>query len=157
MSIEDRYLSDDYLRKNPSWDQEDSPWKTNLVACLLRKHDLHNGSICEVGCGAGAVLAGLRGEFTDVSLSGFDIAPEAESFWGAYSGLDITFKQGDFFEIDSGRYDVVLLLDVLEHVANSWKFLDRITGRANWVIIHFPLDLSVNSVLFEQPLMYVRR
>jgi len=27
----DKYMSDDYVEKNPSWDMEDSPWKAGYV------------------------------------------------------------------------------------------------------------------------------
>jgi len=48
-----RYLNDDYLQANPTWDVEDSGWKARQVYDLIEKLQLPVGRVCEVGCGAG--------------------------------------------------------------------------------------------------------
>lgn len=152
----DRYQSGDYLKSNPTWDVADSPWKAELVATQLNDSNLHPASICEVGCGAGAVLASLRLRYPDACLSGYDISPDAEGFWNQYDGLNIDFHVADFL-VDNQLFDTILLLDVLEHVPNPADFLHKIRGRADTFVFHFPLDLSASSVLRESPLLYVRR
>lgn len=153
----DRYLSSDYLKHNPSWDSEDGPWKADLVASLLLDHQSVPASICEVGCGAGACLAALRDRFPGAELFGFDIAPDVESFWAPLSTLNINFQRGDFFALNRRRYDIILLLDVIEHVPDPFDFLARLQGTADQYVFHLPLDLSAVSVARESPLLHVRR
>lgn len=155
--IRQRYLGSDYLERNPTWDLEDSPWKVDQVLRMVRAHNLVPSSIAEVGCGAGAVLAGIRRAFPDARLYGFDIAPGAAKFWKKYADARIEFTLGDFFEQRDRRYDLILLLDVIEHLSNPFDFLSRLRSRAAHFIFHFPLDLCAVSVLREQPLLHVRR
>lgn len=155
--INARYLEDDYLENNPTWDSEDSLWKAERVKAILNSSGLVPASVCEVGCGAGKILEALADSYPKTSFSGYDIAPAAAKFWEEINNPDLSLKVGDFFTVDSGHYDVILLLDVLEHVADLYGFLEGLKGRSNYIVIHFPLDLSAMSVLRESPLLYVRR
>lgn len=154
---EDIYTGNEYLEKNPSWDMEDSPWKAERVRALLDKAGVKPMRVCEVGCGAGRVLESLAAIYTQAPFTGYDIAPAAADFWKEISSPRIKLYLGDFFTADSTKYDLLLLLDVLEHVADPHQFLTRLKNRADHFVIHFPLDLSASSVLREWPLLYVRR
>jgi len=153
----DKYMSDDYVEKNPSWDMEDSPWKAGHVQAVLAKKNLNPASVCEVGCGAGGVLASLQKLNPKASYTGYDIAPAAASFWNQYKASGIKFELGDFFKLDDKKYDAILLLDVLEHVVDPHQFLSGLKDKADYLVIHFPLDLSAFSVLRERSLLHVRR
>jgi SAM-dependent methyltransferase len=151
-----RYLGQGYRERNPSWDAEDSPWKAALVRELLARHGLRPAIVAEVGCGAGGVLAALRPALPDAELLGFDIAPGAADFWPAHATQRIAFTLGDFFALSERHYDVLLLLDVLEHLGDPLSFLERAREHADHFVFHFPLDLSAVSVLRETPLLHVR-
>jgi SAM-dependent methyltransferase len=151
-----KYESGDYLQSNPTWDIEDSPWKAGKVAELIRHSGIEPRSICEVGCGAGAVLAALRETVPDARLAGFDIA-DASSFWKRYEKAGINFRQGDFLAENSEKYDLILVLDVIEHIANPWDFLERLKPHGDKFLFHIPLDLSAQNVLREVPLLEARR
>jgi cyclopropane fatty-acyl-phospholipid synthase-like methyltransferase len=154
--VEQRYLSEHYQACNPTWDSEDSPWKATLVRSAIERTGLRPASIAEIGCGAGGVLASLRDAFPNTRLLGFDIAPAAATFWPLHQSARIEFAVGDFFELSHEDYDVILLLDVVEHLADPHGFLARVRGRARHFVFHFPLDLSALSVLRETPLTFVR-
>ncbi len=153
---EDFYVGDRYLRQNPAWDREDAPWKAGKVEEILRRAAIEPGSICEVGCGAGGVLAALRTVYPDNRMAGYDISPHAAPFWQHHADLNIDFQVGDFLT-DVDCFDTILLLDVLEHVADPHTFLNKVKSRARQFVIHFPLDLSASSVLRETPLLVARR
>ncbi len=155
-SPEDRYIAPDYLRRNPTWHIEDSPWKASLVTKVLQSQGLVPGSICEVGTGAGGILAELRGSYPRAELFGYDIAPAAARFWGEHEKANIHFRLGDFFELNERTYDVVLALDVIEHVGDQFEFLSRLRGVADYHVFHIPLDLDATSVLLERPLLNKR-
>lgn len=152
----DRYLSQDYLAQNPDWDQGDSPWKAAQVKKMLELQQINPQSICEIGCGAGAVLASLRQDFPDTELFGYDIAPSLPDFWQRHEKQNIQFEVGDFVTDNQRDYDVILLLDLLEHLQDPFSFLHHIKNKSGYLMVHFPLDLSAISVLREKPLMHVR-
>ena len=151
-----RYLTEEYIEHNPSWDQEDSPWKAELVQQALERRGLRPGSIVEVGCGAGRVLASLRESFPATSLHGFDISPAAAQFWPRVRRKESSSLWEIFCRVREQFYDVVLLLDVIEHLSNPFEFLVQVRPRGRHFVFHFPLDLSALSVLRERPLLYAR-
>jgi SAM-dependent methyltransferase len=155
-AVSRRYLDGDYASKNPTWDSEDAPWKAKLIADLLNAQQFTPTSVAEIGCGSGAVLAELRGHLPDAALDGFDITPDAARFWPQHAHANVKFTTCDFLESGARCYDLILLLDVLEHVADPHGFLTAIRERAARFIFHFPLDLSAASVLRESPLLESR-
>lgn len=152
----ERYLNGDYAEKNPDWDSADAPWKADKIAQILKDHHITANSIVEVGCGSGAVLAALQDYYPHARMEGYDIAPDAQRFWSARANEGISFTLGDYLELKTTAPDVVLVIDVLEHLGNPWDFLSRLRDRARLVVCHIPLDLSAISVARERPLLYVR-
>ncbi len=152
-----RYLSGEYAENNPDWDSTDSPWKAEKVAALLEANGCRPRNIVEIGCGAGGVLANLRSRYPHAAMAGFDIAPHAQRFWPAHRDKNIRFLLGDYLASDEPVPDVTLLLDVLEHLANPFEFLAKLKHRSKLLVVHFPLDLSAQTVLREEPLLFSRR
>ena len=151
-----RYLTSDYLQKNPEWDFADTGWKAEKVYKILVKNKQNPSSIVEIGCGSGGVLLSLKKFFPKASLTGFDIAPGAKRFWKKAIKAGIRLELADYFSLKEPIPDLILLLDVLEHIANPWSFLTNLHSRSKYIIVHFPLDLSAMSVIREHPLMKVR-
>ncbi len=152
----ERYQSGDYLASNPTWDQEDSAWKAEEVLKLFQRNHLAPDSVVDVGCGAGGVLAWLHDALPNIRYSGFEIAPDASRFWARHEARKIAFVVADFLATRDTRFDVLLLLDVLEHVADPFAFLAALRGRSGHYVFHIPLDLSALSVVRETPLLAVR-
>jgi hypothetical protein len=158
MSLPDeKYSSSEYLDDNPTWDSEDSPWKAAVVSTFMTKFNISTDDICEVGCGSGGVLSYLRDVYPESKLTGFDVAPDVESFWSLHGNLNIDFKLGDFLTINDSHFETILLLDVIEHLRDPFSFLDSIRHRGNDFVFHIPLDLSSLSILRETPLLNVRK
>lgn len=160
MKIEDRYLDGTYLKNNSTWDREDSAWKASLVGAILARHIPEVRSVCEVGCGSGDILVNLQKKFPHAQYYGYDISPQLLSFWqnqreSGASSIDL--RIGDFHKINSTEYDVLLMLDVFEHVRDPFTFLEESRSHAQNFIFHIPLDLSSVSVARKKPLINVRR
>lgn len=151
-----RYRNGAYAEKNPDWDFLDSLWKADRVAEILVCHGINPASIAEIGCGAGGVLEALRPRFPQADLAGFDIAPELISLWPAHGDARIRLALGDFLCMNQHPFELRLVLDVLEHLGDQFSLLERLKGHGQWVIFHFPLDLSAIAVLRESPL-HVRK
>ncbi len=155
--VECRYIDGSYLVQNPTWDSEDAAWKAGLVLALMEEYKLFPKTICEVGCGTGDVLVNIGKKVQAEYICGYDISPDLEKFWKRHSGINVDFRQADFLESKGGHQDLILLLDIIEHLENPFLFLERIKTRANYFIFHIPLDLSAVSVLRESPILEARR
>jgi len=153
---ENIYESGEYLKNNPSWDLEDSEWKANEVIKVLKKNQIQAKNIVEVGCGAGGILSQLQMVMTDVKYCGYDISKNLKHFWEKYKNQRIEFFNEDFLKANTKQFDVLLLLDVIEHVPDPIFFLKELRGRSSFYILHIPLDLSSISVAREKPLLNVR-
>ena len=53
--------------------------------------------------------------------------------------------------------DVVMAIDVIEHIEDCFDFLRRLQARGTYKVLHIPLDLSVQTVLRSRPIMAARR
>lgn len=153
-----RYTDGRYLEENPSWHVEDSPWKSNHIVKMLEKNKLRPGTFCEVGCGAGEVLGQLQNTYPDATLTGWDISPQAISLAQTRANDSLSFVQGDFLQAGGAKaaqpYDVLLALDVFEHVEDYFAFLRGLHERSRYMIFHIPLDLSAQAVFRGLPLRW---
>jgi hypothetical protein len=154
--VNKRYLDSTYLDSNPDWDSGDAPWKAKQVAQFLNKNHVHPESICDIGCGSGACLFELRKYYPYAELKGYDIAPDAMRFWNYSPDLNISFYNADASQEEVLECSLLMMLDVIEHVADPHAFIQTYAQKADLILFHIPLDLSSQSVLRESPLLYVR-
>lgn len=151
------YKDGDYLENNPHWHQEDSAWKARQIAGILAANDIQPSSVCEIGCGAGEILVQLSGRLgRDVHFSGFEISPQAFEICSAKAGGNLEFHLQDLLKQDSGEFDVVMAIDVFEHVDDYLGFLRKLRLRGSHHVFHIPLDLSVQTVLRGSPIAKAR-
>ena len=57
------------------------------------------------------------------------------------------FLQSDFIEAYKEIADVLLIIDVIEHVADYYGFLNKLKPKSKYFIFHIPIDMSINTVL----------
>jgi len=93
------YMDGEYLRKNPDWHVEESPWKAKQIIRMLKHNHLQPTTICEVGCGAGEVLKQLQ-EHSDSEcrFCGYEISPQAFEMCRMRSNERLQFKLALFHE-----------------------------------------------------------
>jgi cyclopropane fatty-acyl-phospholipid synthase-like methyltransferase len=157
MSLEDIYRSGTYRELAPSWHVEESAGKAEEIARLLRSHHLTPHTVCEIGCGAGEVLRQLQLKLPDdCELTGYDISPQAIELARLRENERLHVYLGDFRTDDTGTYDVLLVLDVLEHLEDYFAFLRSLKARGTYKVFFFPLDLSVQSVIRPHGLLHTR-
>lgn len=143
-----RYTSGEYLAQHPDWHASDSPWKAAHIARMLAKHGVEPTSVCEIGCGGGGILAELHGLLgADVSFTGFDISPQAIEMASQNASERLQFHCDDLLTREGEHFDVVLCIDVFEHVEDPFRFLRALAKFGRRTVFHIPLDLSVQSVL----------
>jgi len=148
------YKDGSYLEKNPSWHIEESPFKAKYILQLLRKNSLTIHSICEAGCGVGEVLRLLQLELPpDTDFIGFDISPQAHELSKSRENAHLKFRLADITQEHSLFFDLLLVLDVIEHQEDYFSFLRAVRPLARYKIFHIPLDLSVQAVIRKNGLL----
>ena len=141
------YTDGTYLKNNPNWQQEESPWKAQQVIDVIERNDLHLASICDVGCGAGEVLRRVAEHLPgDITYSGYDISPQAIDLSAKNCAKNISFHLGNVIE-EEVTFDLVMCLDLIEHIEDYITFLRKIKTKARYKLFHIPLDLAVQRVL----------
>jgi cyclopropane fatty-acyl-phospholipid synthase-like methyltransferase len=152
------YTDGTYLARTGSWHEQDSPWKAQHVEAMLERNGLHPKTVCEVGCGVGEILAWLSQALPSAeSLVGYEISPQAYALCQYREKDRLTFRLGDLLEEDGDPFDVVMAIDVFEHVEDYLGFLKALKTKGRHKIFHIPLDLSVQSILRVSPILKLRR
>lgn len=150
------YNDGTYLENNPSWHAQDSPWKAKQIIQMLNHHKLDLATICEVGCGAGEILNQLSNKMdADIKYYGYDISPQAFNICSQKTKENLVFYQDNLLEKDV-YYDLVMAIDVFEHVENYYDFLRELKDKGRYKLFHIPLDLSVQTLLRVKPILHIR-
>jgi hypothetical protein len=152
------YVSGEHLEKNPDWHVYASAWKAQFVLRLLERHQISPQTIGEVGCGAGEVLRQLQLKMDPQCVfSGYDIAPQAIELSRSRENERLRCKLADIRREPDAHFDLLLALDVVEHVEDYFAFLRDLKPIGREKIFNFPLDLSVQTLLRKDGLMMRRR
>jgi len=152
MKIPDIYINGEYLKHNPTWDSEDAPWKVERIFQMIEKYRLDPKTVCEVGCGAGAILSGLTEKMQGILFTGYEIAPAAYELCKKHETAPVRFVFGDF-TAEPSRCDLLLLIDLIEHFEDSFSFLRAVKPRSKHTIFHVPLEMHVLSALYPRFLL----
>ena len=143
-----QYTDGTYLEKVQDWHAEMSPWKASKVFQMIERNHLSFDFICDIGCGVGQILVELQKKIkSDVALAGFDISPQAIEIAKSKENANLKFYNDDFLNSKVDSVDLILLLDVFEHVPDYLGFLDGLRKRTNWIIFHIPLDMGARAIL----------
>ena len=143
----DIYREGQYLSRNPTWHVEGSPKKVFWIHKFLERNAVNPQSVAEVGCGAGEILVGLREHYSDASFTGYEISPQAFDVCHTKAGLNLEFLMEDLTVSSRSHYDVLLVIDVFEHVPDYLGFIEKLRQKADLKVFHIPLDLSVSSIV----------
>ena len=152
------YVNGQYFSNNPDWDIADARWKTDVIFRLLKKNDVKPVEVIEVGCGAGENLVELLKRDGNIEkLYGYDISPQAIELAAKKSSGKISFFNEDITTKESIKTDLMLVIDVMEHVDDYYGFLRKLKAKSTWFVFHIPLDLSCRTVLKPHVLLQQRQ
>ena len=150
----DRYTTGEYARHNPGWHAEDASEKAAAVAALAEDAGLSPRSVVDVGCGAGGVAHALAERWPTVHVQGWDVSEEAIRRARALASR-AAFHVGSV--PSDVRADLVLCLDVAEHLPDDVGLLASLASVADTAVIRLPLDLSALDVLRPARMLEARR
>ena len=149
------YEDGTYSKENPSWHMEESPFKVRQILRMVKRQNLAPKTVCDVGCGVGAVLTELQPHLpSDCHCWGYDVSPDAIARCNGrvnerlrFSVRDIRRDECDVF------FDLLLILDVFEHVEDYVGFVRDVRSKGKYKLFHIPLDLSVQAVARREGLL----
>ncbi|MDA8865553.1 class I SAM-dependent methyltransferase [Gammaproteobacteria bacterium] len=146
-SAEHIYKDKSYLNNNENWHQEDSPYKGSFVQKAINRNKVSFNTCVDIGCGAGLVTEIIAKNYSKSNIKGCDFSPDAKPFWNHRTKLDnLEFSSTDVTS-ETEIYDLVVCLDVFEHVEDYYSFLRSVKKVGRKFIFNIPLDMNVMKVL----------
>jgi SAM-dependent methyltransferase len=146
--IENIYTTGEYLEKNPTWHIEHSPWKAKQIMRMLAQNDIVPKTVCEVGCGAGEILKQLQENMEHpCTLWGYEISQQAFDLCKSRENERLHFKLADFLQEKDPFFDLILLIDIIEHLEDYFSFLRDLKPKSQYKILHIPLDLTLRAIV----------
>ena len=146
------YTDGTYKALNPTWGQEDSPWKASQILPLLRAHGIEPTTVAEIGCGAGGVLASVVEGLSSVTeAEGWDVSPHAIELAQRNVNDRLRFVVGDMLATNR-EYELCLCIDVFEHTPDYLGFLRALRKRAQHFVFHIPLDMHCSAIMRDRHL-----
>jgi hypothetical protein len=114
-------------------------------------------SICEIGCGAGEILRQLQLSLNDSCIFwGYEVSPQAFELCRAKSNDRLHFKLGELVTEQEAFFDVLLVIDVIEHVEDYFGLLRGLRPKSQYKILHIPLELSARELFRRTALLESR-
>jgi hypothetical protein len=146
--FQDLYTNGEYATKHPNWHVEESSWKAKQILRMMRRNGLAPRTVCEVGCGAGDVLKQLQVKMDrECFFLGYEISPYAFEMSKSRANERLQFRLADITKEMDGSFDLILLLDVIEHVEDYFSLLRSLRPKSLYKMLHIPLDISVQAIL----------
>ncbi len=141
-----RYTDGSYLKSNPTWHAQDSAWKlTHVQQALQRAAVGETHSVCDMGCGSGALIKAWAKQSPQTLFTGYDISPQALAICLQNCPANTVFVGGS--KPPKGPFDLVLALDVLEHIDDEENWLRSIISCGEKIVLHIPLERSLYTWL----------
>lgn len=153
---ENFYTSGEYLEHIPDWHAADGPIKAQWIAEILERNGVAPEHIVEIGMGSGEILVNLRDTFPSALFEGYDISPQAYAIAASKSSDQVRFHHADYLTSSAVRPDLIMAIDVFEHVEDYMAFLKAMRTLAPLKVFHIPLDLSVQGLLRGKPIIHAR-
>jgi 2-polyprenyl-3-methyl-5-hydroxy-6-metoxy-1,4-benzoquinol methylase len=115
MPLQESYGPDYYNHTHRRWFEHPNTALFERITAVIPT----GASVIDVGCGRGDFLRHVHRSRPDAQLTGIDYSTNQDK--------TIRFLQGDAFELDIGdRFDVVVSLNVIEHVSDCVGFANRL-------------------------------
>lgn len=147
MNNEDIYNDGTYIQNNPSLHSEDALYKFTYIQDLLQTYLSSNSkneiSILDIGGGCGKIgrfvceffqKQNIKISFTalDLSLEMLDIQRE--------NNPHINQSLNTPLESLEEHYDLILLIDVIEHISDYLSFTNLLKQKTSYIIFNIPIE-----------------
>lgn len=151
-----QFYEESYLSINPNLHEKDVLEKITAIKeaihYLISKQGLRPIHIMDIGSGSTSVLKGVI-EFIDSlgfnDITGFvvDISSSILKTSPLYKNICKLRADASNLPFEDQSFDLLLMIDLLEHTPNPQKVIDETLRVASHVIIKTPLELSLYTLL----------
>jgi ubiquinone/menaquinone biosynthesis C-methylase UbiE len=144
-----RFYDIQYLKQNPDLDAGDIPWKIEHIKKLIGRRKFSN--ILEIGCGSGLIVAELS-RFIDIKNSiGSDLSlPILHSAKTSAPNNKYVLANGEGLPFKDSSLDLVLIVDVLEHIHDPIKMLKEVKRISKNLMLLVPLEYGhLSNVVYS--------
>lgn len=156
-SFESRYTDGRYLADTADWHEADAAWKAGHIRRMITLAGAAPASIGDLGCGAGGILHHLKQLMPATAMTGYDISPQAIDIASRRARPGLDYRVAGLEGLTGVRHDLMLMIDVFEHVPDYLGFLGRARPLADAFVFHVPLDLWAAGLIDERLIMSRRR
>jgi len=138
----------EYWEKNPGMHIMDSQKKADEIIKMIKGKNIK--SILDVACGAGVITNIIKKHTKASIVVGIDISNVAISKAIEYSnGANINWIVKDIFNYKCDKkYDLIICMDVVEHIDNDIGFLRKLSELGTNIVIKVPIEKNtINNIL----------
>src|SRR3954454_2425327 len=134
--------------RHARWRELGARGKADHVVSLCASAGLASGSLVEIGCGDGALLAELSARGFGGSLAGFDISAAAVDLARGRAlprvgSLEVF--DGVRLPVEDGAFELGVLSHVLEHVEEPAQLLREAARACRALIVEVPLERNASG------------
>ena len=154
--VRNLYSRDEYLIKNPSLHEEDSPWKVTKIIPLVDRFisyiSKNEVNLLDAGGGAGLILNAVsiyveQSHGIKVNKFALDTSPGMLEIQKRNNPDLRRALNEDIRKTSLGNkeIDLTLMIDLLEHVPNPREALQEVKRISNFAILKVPLEDTVSA------------
>jgi SAM-dependent methyltransferase len=132
--------------RHAAWRELGARGKADHVLALVASARLEPvGSVAEIGCGDGALLAELASRGFGESLAGFDISSAAIELAEARGVASVSVFDGAALPVADRAFDLGILSHVLEHVPDPLPLLREAARACRALVVEVPLERNASG------------
>lgn len=139
----------EYIKNNPDLHIKDTDDKVRMIELLLSKFNIKFNSILDVACGSGRILLDIASKYKVGNICGVDTS---ENMISIAKINDINKKASwiisDLLNFNSKNYDLILAIDIIEHIKEDRTALEKIKNLGKFFVIKVPIeDNFINKIV----------
>lgn len=153
---ESLFYENSYLATNPNLHDEDAPEKIKVtkevIQYLIFKYNFNPRKIIDIGSGSTLILKNVLDFAQSIGLSNpiglaVDISSVILKSSRTYKNIFKLRADASSLPLQNQSFNLLLMVDLLEHTVNPSKVLSEALRVANFVIVKTPLELSLYTFL----------
>jgi len=155
--IKEFYTKGNYIKKHPDIHEKDSPWKISKIKPFVDEYVLKTNKkeiiLLDVGGGKGIILKEISDYLRErhnikVNKYVLDLSAQMLDYQKKINPDILNIVEADICKapFENKEIDLVLMIDVLEHLPNTEKALKELKRISKYVLFKVPLE---NNLFFN--------